>query len=142
MKNRLMSLVLSGVAIIGLNACGGGGDDGDTGSNLPIEITEVDILDLDEGYQINGVNDANEDVTLEYCANEYDYYRGDDEAFHGTFNIGDIGSDTDVRINMFDDDGGTYVIDTDNGHLHIDEIYDIDFVNDEIDVESIVEISC
>ena len=135
---KLMSLLLSGVTIIALSGCGGGSDDGST---TPIEITEVDILKLNEGYQINGVNDALEDVT-EYCANEYDYYRGVDEHFLGTFNIGDIGADTDVRINMFDDDGGTYVIDTDDGHLHVGEIYYIDSVSDEIEVESIVEISC
>lgn len=137
---KLMNLFISGVAVIALSGCGGGSDDGDI--NPPSAITEIDILKLNEGYQINGFNYADEEVTLEYCGNEYDYYRADDEEFHGTFNIGDIGSDTDVRINMFDDDGGTYVIDTDDGHLYIDEIYDIDFVNDEIDVESIVEISC
>ncbi len=138
---KLISLLLSGVTIIALSGCGGGSDGGGNGSNPPAEITNVDILDLDEGYQINGVNDANEDVTFEYCANEYDYYR-DDEHFLGTFNIGDIGADTDVRINMFDVDGGTYVIDTDDGRLNVGEIYDIDFVSDEIEVESIVKISC
>ena len=133
-----MSLLLSGIAIIALSGCGSSSS---TESNPPIEITEVDILNLDEGYQINGVNNADEDVTFEYCANEYDYYR-DNDHFLGTFNIGDIGADTDVRINMFDDDGSSYRIDTDNGRLHVGKIYYIDFVSDEIEVESIVKISC
>jgi len=127
---KLMGLFISGVAVLALSGCSS--DSSSTGDN---EISSVDVLDLEDGYQINGYNDANQYVTLEYCANRYDYYRGDNEEFHGTFNIN--ASDT---INMYDN-GASYIIETD-GYLRVNSFYDIYDIADQITIESIVEISC
>ncbi len=132
---KLMGLFISGVAVLALSGCSS--DSSSTGDN---EISSVDVLDLEDGYQINGYNDANQYVTLEYCANRYDYYRGDNEEFHGTFSIGDSDYELNTRINMYDN-GTSYRIDTD-GYLRVNDFYDIYDTIDEIEIESIVEISC
>jgi len=133
---KLMSMAFAGVALIALNGCGGGGGD-DTTPIGPESFDSVDVLDLDDGYIIDGVNQAGEDVTLEFCHGEYDYYSGANIHGFGDFNInGD-------RVNMFDDDGGSYRIDTFNNLFEVGEEYTIDFQNDEIIVEQITEdISC
>ena len=135
---KIVSIVLAATAVVALNGCGGGGSDtppagGGTGSG-PATYLDVDVLDLDNGYIIDGINDAGEYVTLEYCNGEYDYYSGSGH-WYGHFSIsGD-------RINMFDDTstGGSYRIDTYNNLLEVGEWYSIDFQNDEITVEQITE---
>ena len=129
---KLMGLFISGVAVLALSGCTAdsstGGDD---------EISSVNVFYLEDGYQINGYNDAGQDVTFEYCGNRYDYYRGDNEAFHGRFNINE-----NYTINMYDDsDDGSYIMDTD-GYLRVNSFYDIYDIADQITIESIVEISC
>ena len=133
----LMSLFLSGVAIIALNGCGGGGSGGSGGSGGgvgPNTYTDVHVLDLDDGYIIDGHNLAGQDVTLEYCKGNYDYYSGPDH-WYGHFSI------KNDRINMFDDTptGGSYTIDTVNDLLEVDEEYYIFDQNDEIIIEQITE---
>lgn len=132
MMKKFMGLVLAGVAVFALSGCGGGGDgdDGDTGG-----YTDVDILDLDLGYVIDGQSSYGNDVRLVYCRGDYDYYR-DSTHFDGTFNI--VGDE----IQMYDSDGGTYIIDTDNNFLEVGEFYDIFDVADDITVESIFETDC
>jgi len=130
---KLIGLFISGVAVLALSGCGGGGGDD--------EILSVDVLDLKKGYQINGYNDDKQDVTLKYCNNTYTYFT-DEYKYYGTFSIGDTVTEEDARINMFDDDDGSYRVDTEDGYLRVDEKYDILYQGDEIIVESIVEISC
>ncbi len=135
---RIMSVIIGGVAVVALSGCGGGGGDNPPvsggGGNNPSVNQDVDILDLDLGFIIDGHNDAGEDVTLEYCNGNYEYYSGSGH-WYGHFSIsGD-------RINMFDDTstGGSYRIDTLNNYLEVGEWYSIDFQNDEITVEQITE---
>ncbi len=130
---RIMSVIISGVAVVVLSGCGGGGGD-DAPPSGPQTFNEVDIFDLDSGYIIDGYNDAGEDVTLEYCKGNYEYYSGSGH-WYGHFSI------SNDRINMFDDTpaGGSYRIDTLNNYLEVGEWYSIDFQNDEITVEQITE---
>ena len=132
---KLMSLFLSGVAVIALSGCSGGSDD-NTPSG-PVTVDAVDIFDLHQGYRISGINSDDDNIDMVYCGEEYDIYPGS-EHHSGTFSINDAGD----RINMFDDDEGSYRIDTPNGLLEVDEDYDIKYVDDYILVESITEITC
>ena len=141
MGKKLMSILVSGVALVALSGCGGGGSDGSAdngGSNLPQTFGSVDVVYLQDGFIIDGRNRAGEDVTLEYCRDSYDYYSGSGH-WYGYFNInGD-------RINMFDESptGGSYRIDTYNNLIEVNQEYTIDFQNDEIIVEQITEdLSC
>ena len=134
---KLMSLFLSGIAVVALSGCGSSSAGVNNGGNPPEIISAVDILDLDLGYRISGINSDDDSIDIEYCGANYDIYVGAD--YHsGTFDVNDAGD----RINMFDDDGGSYRIDTPNGLLELDEDYEIKFVDDYILVESISEISC
>ena len=137
---KLMSMAFAGVALVALNGCGSsGGDDNAPVEPIgPITFGAVDVLDLPQGYIIDGYNEAGEDVTLEFCNDDYDYYSGPDH-WYGEFFI------IDDRINMLDETptGGSYRIDTDNYKLEVGEKYYIDFQNDEIIVEQITEdLSC
>ena len=135
MNKRLLGLLVSGSMVLALNGCGGGseGDNGG-GTQPPQTFNDVDILDLELGFIIDGHNDAGELVTLEYCNDNYKYYSGSGY-WYGHFNIkGD-------RINMFDETqtGGSYRIDTFNNLLEVGVEYSIDFQNDEIIVDAITE---
>lgn len=133
---KLMNLFLSGVAVVALSGCGGSstsdGEDDNGGGN---SYVDVHILDLEQGYAISGYNDVSDNVTLEYCYDEYKYYRGS-EYFYGTFNI------VDTEIQMYDSDGGSYIIDTPNELLEVDENYYIWDISSDITVESIDLIDC
>lgn len=131
---KFMGLVLAGVAVFALSGCDTGSDGGSGSATYP----DVHVLDLDDGYIIDGRNEAGEYVTFEFCHGNYDYYSGPGH-WYGHFSInGD-------RINMFDDTptGGSYRIDTLNNLLEVGIKYYIDFQNDEIIVEQITEdLSC
>ena len=129
--NQWMSLVVIAIAVFTLSGCGGGSDGGFDPSN---RLTQVDVDALKLGYIIDGYNKAGEDVTLEYCNNNYTYYTGP-SSFYGHFTI------NADRINMFDDTptGGSYRIDTLNYLLEIGREYSIYVQNDEIIVEQITE---
>ena len=136
---KLMGLFLSGVAVIVLSGCGSssssGSDNGDDSGSGGNSYFDVHILDLEQGYAISGYNSDSEDVTLMYCNDQYDYYRGN-EYFYGIFNI--VGSE----VQMSDSAGGSYIIGTPNDLLEVDENYYIWDVGSDITVESISLINC
>jgi hypothetical protein len=142
MSKKLFGLLLLGSMVLALSGCGGGGggdnSPSDGGGQSPQTFSEVDVLDLNNGFIIDGRNDAGEDVTLEYCKGNYEYYSGSGH-WYGHFSI------KNDRVNMFDDTltGGSYRIDTINNYFEVGEWYSIDFQNDEITVEQITEdLSC
>ncbi len=95
----------------------------------------VDLLDLSYGYAIEGYSSYGEFVALDYCGYGYDLYR-DSEHFYGEFT-------TDgYTINMYDSDGGSYIVDTDDGYIDIGMNYYIYDIDTDITVESITAISC
>ena len=70
MNKKLFGLLLSGSMVLALSGCGGGGDGGDGGDGggqPPISYDSIEIIDLNEGYEISGVNNRNEKITLRYC---------------------------------------------------------------------------
>jgi hypothetical protein len=99
---------------------------------IPMEpMYSVDVYDLDNGYAIEGYNENGDVTIIEYCKGQYTYYRGV-ESFYGDFN-------TDgYTINMFDMDGGSYIVDTDNGLIEVGMNYYIFDINSYIDVDAIV----
>lgn len=140
-------LLLALFALFALNACGEVEDelnsDTDNSSITKVNedtdnfsITSVDILNLDDGYVIDGYNSQDENVRLIYCGTGYDYSRAS-LSFSGTFNI----NSTQSIINMFDN-GGSYIINTGNGYLEVGENYDIYDVKYDITVEAIFETAC
>ena len=129
---KFMSLVFAGVAVFTLSACGGGDDDS---TSVPKTYKGVEIKFLNDGFIIDGHNEADDFVTLEYCNGDY-LYRSGDGHWYGYFRI------KNDRINMYDKTskhGGSYRIDTGNAFLEVGEEYSIDFQNDEIIVDTIIE---
>jgi hypothetical protein len=131
---KITMLAVSVMAVFGLSGC-----------NLAADlagIAKVDILDLHEGYIIEGRDHRNDwDVRLEFCGTRYWYYRGGAADKDGTFNIRDGATYSNTRLNMFDSDGSSYRIDTEDvnneGELKVGEEHEIK-VNDEyIDISSI-----
>ena len=109
---------------------------------LPIEpplypsdpIYSVDLYELDNGYSIEGYTENGDIAIIEYCHGRYTYYRGV-ELFYGDFT-------TDgYTINMYDDDSGSYVIDTDTGVIEVGMNYYIFDINSYIDVEEIIPLT-
>lgn len=133
---KTIHLLLALFALFAFNACGEVEDElnGDTDNS---SITSVDILNLDDGYVIDGYNSQDENVRLIYCGTGYDYSRGS-LSFSGTFNI----NSTQIIINMFDSDGGSYIINTGNGYLEVGQNYDIYDVKYDITVKTIFETAC
>ena len=129
---------MCGSLVSALNGCGSGGGHGGSSDGGGVQLAQsyaaVDILDLDSGYMIDGYNNAGYDVTFEYYKGDYDYYSGSGHWYsHFSINAD--------RINMFDETstGGSYRIDTYNNLLEVNEVYSIDFLNDEIIVDAITE---
>ncbi len=149
---KFISLFILIIALFAVSGCGSSGSSSDNGyapaplpvDPIPVDPTpidpipsdqSVDLLDLGYGYAIEGYSSYGEYVALDYCGSAYDLYR-DSEHFYGEFN-------TDgYTINMYDSDGGSYVIDTDDGYLDVGENYYIYDINTDITVETITPISC
>jgi len=139
MKKIFLVTLLSSMLLI-LSGCGSSGNDAPPVVEQPPveeplppeELNSVDLYDLDAGYSIGGYNNMGELVVLEYCKGEYVYYR-DSEFFNGNFDISNNGA----TINMYDSDGGSYVIDTENGLIEVGYSYYIFDINNDISVEAI-----
>jgi hypothetical protein len=133
-------LVLS---MILLNGCGGGGSSDGAGSPggggqqpASIEYEYIEISNLWDGYEIEGVNSRNENITLLYCSDgHYEYYRNN-EKFTGSYNV------VDDEIQMMDDNGGSYVLETGNALLEVDEIYPCDSLGRDLQVDKILASDC
>ena len=132
-------LVLSMVLV---NGCGGGSSDGDGsaggGGEQPSrsEYEYIEITNLWEGYEIDGVNNRNEKITLFYCRDGYyEYYRNNEE-FSGSYNV--VGAE----IQMIDDKGGSYVLETGNALLEVGEIYPCDALSRDLQVNAIFASDC
>ncbi|MFK5976141.1 MAG: hypothetical protein QM493_06500 [Sulfurovum sp.] len=128
---KFIRLAFLGLAVIVFTGCGAVVDDG--GNNG----VSINIYDLTYGYSIEGYNDFGQNVTLEYCGSDYRYYRGS-EYFEGSFNINGSG----IVVNMWDDDGGSYIIDSNTGYLEVGYNYYIYDVSDDITITNILTLSC
>jgi hypothetical protein len=135
--NKTTRILYLAMATIGFTACG------DTISERerdPIEdptaqsYAFVELSDLKDGYSIRGTNLDGLEMKLDFCFFKYDYSSGK-RNWHGSYSIN---SD---RINLFDETptGGSYRIDTITSLLEVGELYTIDFQDDEILVEEILE---
>ena len=136
MKKIILGTVLVLSMVLFSGCSGGSSSDGDSGQTTADGYEVIDINYLSEGYEINGVNSRNENVTLLYCSDgHYEYYR-DSEQFSGSYNI--------VRdeIQMIDSDGGSYVLETGNYYLEVDEIYPCDSLGRDLQITSIYEVNC
>lgn len=141
---KFISLSILVIALFVVSGCGSSSSDsGYTPAPVepvdpidpPLPDQSVDLLDLGYGYAIEGYSSYGEYVILDYCGSGYDLYR-DSEHFYGDFN-------TDgYTINMYDSDGGSYVIDTNDGYLDVGVNYYIYDIDTDITVEAITPISC
>lgn len=143
---KIIRLCSSAIAVIALSACGGTSSTSNAEEDNIIEVEDilpqsyafVDVLDLDDGYIAKGQNFSGEEVSLGFCLGSYTYNSAD-ESWYGSYSL------NGQRINMFDetDTGGSYRIDTFNSLLEVGEAYTIDFQNDEIIIEEIIDnIAC
>ncbi len=128
---KLINLLFLSVAVVMFTGCGAVVDDGLN------TLSSLDINKLTFGYKIQGYNNSSQDVELIYCNSDYTYYRGS-ESFYGSFTINGSG----VVVNMYDDAGGSYILDTYNGYIEVGSYYTIDYVSDEITVTDILPITC
>ncbi len=101
-------------------------------------LPEVDILNLDDGYTIEGFSDYGNGVVLRFYEGRYSYERTDEdgvvrEFFSGYFAL----QNGAIKIYFGDDDGGGYAIETHNGFLEEGYFYDIAGVRDDITIASI-----
>jgi len=138
MNKRLLGLLVSGSMVLALNGCGGGSGSGDNGGGgqQPSNIERIDIDNLSEGYEINGVNNRDESIRLLYCSDgHYEYYRNN-EYFEGTYNI------KYDEIQMSDNNGGSYVIETGDYTLELGEVYPCDSLGRDLEINSIYEANC
>ena len=139
---KLIKLLILSVAVVFFTGCNGTVDG--SGSNNysgwtntgSISSASIDISNLTYGYEIQGYNNSGQNVTLQYCNGYYAYYRGSSESFYGYFTI------SGATVNMYDDDGGSYVIDTYGGYIEEGYNYYIYDVSDNITVTDILGISC
>jgi len=159
---KVILVLLSAVAVVAVSGCGGvstGESDRvvvvnhyevqETGRAETTEYTEevlpateslssVDILDLDDGYTIEGFSSYSNGVVLRFYEGRYSYERSDDEgvvreSFSGYFAL----QNGAIKIYFGDDDGGGYAIETHNGLLEEGYFYDITGVRDDITIASI-----
>jgi len=115
---RILSLFLTFFVVLTLSSCGTGEDgssnDGNNNSyenNDYYNSNSIYISNLNNGYIIRGSNNRGENVTLYfYDDGSYDYDRNN-EYFSGTYKI------IDVEVQMKDSNGGSYVLDSENGIL-------------------------
>ncbi len=101
-------------------------------------LSEVDILDLDDGYTIEGFSSYGNGVVLRFYEGRYSYERTDEEgvvreSFDGYFAL----QNGAIKIYFGDDDGGGYAIETHSGLLEEGYFYDITGVRDDITIASI-----
>lgn len=150
---KLLSIALMSLSLFVFSGCGGGSTSTpvypDTPVNPPVYpdepiypdepvypeiIYSIDIMDLDDGYSLEGYSSDGDLVILEYCHGTYNYYRGADY-FYGDF------STNQFTVNMYDSDGGSYVIDTDAGFIDVGINYYIFDINSDITVDVITPLT-
>ena len=101
-------------------------------------LSEIDILDLDDGYTVEGFSSYGNGVILRFYEGRYSYERTDDEgvvreSFSGYFAL----QNGAIKIYFGDDDGGGYAIETHNGLLEEGYFYDIIGVRDDMTITTI-----
>jgi hypothetical protein len=140
MQEKSMKKIVTGsmlvCSMILLNGCGGGSSTEDGGQPLDSAYEYIEINNLWEGYEIEGISSRNEDIVLFYCRDgHYEYYRNN-EKFTGSYII------VDDEIQMIDDKGGSYVIETGNTLLEVGEIYPCDSLGRDLQVSGIFASDC
>ena len=139
MKRYILTFVTL-IATVVLSGCTGAGASGygDGGSGYSTELTRADIMNLDDGYTIEGSSSYGNGVVLRFYHGRYEYERVDEygavrESFSGYFAL----QNGAIKIYFGDDDGGGYAIETHNGFLEEGYYYDIIGVRDDITIESV-----
>jgi len=135
---KFTGLLVVGVSTLVLSGCGGGGGSSET------TIYNVDILNLNLGYLLTGLNENSDIVEIEFCGNIYDEYINYVHNINGAFEVNDVYVDFDyIGDTQYD-----YYIDTTPTEYNfvVGDIYDIydaqsDLV-DSLEITSIERIDC
>lgn len=113
-------------------------DESEPIDNTSNDSIKVDILDLDDGYTVEGFSSFGNGVTLRFYEGRYSYERTDEygvvrESFSGYFAL----HNGAIKIYFGDNDGGGYAIETNNGLLEEGYFYNIIGVRDDITITDI-----
>jgi hypothetical protein len=120
---KFLNIFLMIFIVLSLSSCGGGDGDSfdDNYNNSSYDNDSYDndnynynnnesvhLSELSDGYTISGVSSQGEDVDIYfYSDGSYEYDRGND-SFYGRYSI------VDTEVQFKDDDGGSYVLDSEN----------------------------
>jgi len=135
----LVAMVVSGCNGVASGDLSSNGYDNGNGGDYQVDIDKVSLYDLYDGYCIQGHQSNGDDVDLGFDDNsDYIYIRYGDGKFSGQFDITNDG----YTISLYDDDGGSYRIDTDDGYLHKGVKYNITGIGKNIIIDDILKGEC
>ena len=119
---KIIGLAIGVVAMVAVSGCSGTGT---SVGGTPTIVQKVDVEDLGQGYIVDGYDRNNNDVSLYFCDNRFDFEREPSDSFSGTF---DIESDLNVLFLQTDPDAGSYRLytDIDDGYIITGNRYELE----------------
>ncbi len=144
---KIFSMIAALAAAMIMSGCNGvvsgdlpsNGYDNGSGGEYRVDVDKVYLPDLYDGYCIQGHQSNGHDVDLGFDdKSDYIYIRYGDGKFNGQFDITNSG----YSISFYDNDGGSYRIDTDDGYLHKGFKYDISGIGRDIIIDDILRGKC
>jgi len=118
---KIIGLAIGMVAMVALSGCNTTGGPGNLGTAT---VQKVDVEDLELGYIVDGYDVHNNEISLYFCGDRFDFEREPNDSFSGTFYIE---SDFDVLFKQTDPKAASYRLYTsvDEGYIITGKTYDL-----------------